>query len=211
MTSRLIVAVGFVAFSGMLFGQTAATPPALGYKDSYQLDYLDIVGTIHFTNAGLHPNPQSPPNNSDICVNAYVYQPVTDGPDGPLGASLASCCSCRVAAGTVRTITPVIAGPVVVKLVATLPSRAAGAPCDASVLPNLALGLAGGYASGMQAWSVSQPTVLSPQVYTSKFDKAPSAATNRLSSHSFVPPPRNARASRVGQAILPVAMALRAI
>uniref|UniRef100_Q01V44 Uncharacterized protein n=1 Tax=Solibacter usitatus (strain Ellin6076) TaxID=234267 RepID=Q01V44_SOLUE len=172
MNSPMKMAVVLMAFSAIAFGQTAAQPPALGYKDSYQLDYMDIRGTINFTNTGLHPNLQSPPNSSDICVNAYVFQPVTDSPDGPLGAAMASCCSCRVAASTVRTITPQLSGPVVVKLVATMPSRS-GPACDATVLPTLDLGLAAGYAAGLRAWSVSQPTVLSEQVSTSKFDKVP--------------------------------------
>jgi hypothetical protein len=77
-----------------------------------------------------------------------------------------------VPANTVKSITPVISGPVVVKLVATLPARS-GPACDATVLPTLDLGLPAGYAAGMRAWSVSQPTVLSEQVSTSKFDKAP--------------------------------------
>jgi hypothetical protein len=172
MRSLFMMAIGLALAGGMLSAQEAAQPPALGYKDSYQLDYLDILGNINLTNGGAHANLQSPPASSDICVHAYVFQPITGSPDGPLGATLASCCSCRVPANAVKTIPLVLSGPVVVKLVSTLPSRLA-TPCDPTVAPLPGLGTPGGYAAGMRAWSVSQPTVLSPQLSTSKFDKAP--------------------------------------
>lgn len=174
---RLIMTVGFLAFSGTLFGQQPAQPPAVGYKDSFQVDYLDVTGYIYATNAGSHSVPSSPVRSGDICVNAYVFSPITDSPDGPLGAKLTSCCSCRVAPNTVGTITPTLSGPVVVKLVATLP--VAGTGCDATVIPSGNLGAPAGYASGMQAWSVSQPTVLSTQLSTSKFTRLPLSRTEQ--------------------------------
>ena len=159
-------------FSMMLYGQQPAQPPAFGYKDSHQLDYMDITGTINFTNAGFHASPPFPVTSSDICVNAYVFRPITTTPDGALGATLSSCCSCRVAPKAVGTITPAISGPVIVKLVATVPARV-GFGCDAALVPSANLGTPEGYASGMRAWSVSQPTVLSEQLSTSKFTNVP--------------------------------------
>lgn len=170
MVSRLILAVGSVAFSGLVFGQQVAQPPAIAYKDSYQLDYMDIRGTISFTNTGLYAAP-SATRTPDICVNAYVFKPIATSPDGVSGVTLDSCCSCRVAPNAVGTITPVLSGPVVVKLVATLP-KPLSPVCDATLIPS-AVGTPGGYAAGMRAWSVSQPTVLSDQLSTSLFAKVP--------------------------------------
>jgi hypothetical protein len=178
MTSQLIKTVLFAGLSGMLFAQEAAQSPAIGYKDSQQVDYLDITGTVFFTNAGFHSVVPFPVIASDICVNAYVFTPITNVPDGALGAQLTSCCACRVGPNATGSFTPSISGPVIVKLVSTLPARP-GAACDATLIPSKNLGAPAGYASGMRAWSVSQPTVLSEQLSTSLFRKIPLGDTEQ--------------------------------
>lgn len=173
MISRFIMVMGLVTFSGAVFGQEAAYPPAIGYKDTHQTDYLDIRGTVNFTNAGFYPLPAR-----DICVNAYVFAPTATSPDGEAGARLTACCSCRVAPNALGSFTPVFSGPIVVKLVSTLPTRV-GAPCDPTQVPNAPPGTPGGHATGMRAWSISQPTVLSEQLSTSPFVPIPLGDTQQ--------------------------------
>lgn len=173
MISSSIKAVALMTVAGAVFAQELAQAPAIGYKDSYQLDYLDIRGTVYFTNAGSHAFPSNPVTSSDICVSAYVFRPITDSPEGPLGTTLDTCCSCRVAPNTLGSIPMVLQGPVVVKLVATIPARPPSGRCDPTLVPNQGLGAPLGYAAGMRAWSVSQPTVLSEQLSSSRFVKIP--------------------------------------
>jgi hypothetical protein len=160
MLSRYLTTLAALALTSTVHANDAATPPALGYKDSYQLGYLYRLGDVRFirvVNAGFHsPAPSfSPPVTRDICVNVYQLRlhPFN-------GSVVLGCCSCRVAPLSfgVRVNVGVASGPV--SLIATRP--AAGAPaCSATRIPsspaldasgNL-VAVAGGFATGMRAWA----------------------------------------------------------
>jgi hypothetical protein len=72
MSQRLLAALASIALSSLAFGQVAAPAPALGYEDSYQVNYVSNLpaGTfVNFTNAGVHGRTTP---GGDICINVYT-------------------------------------------------------------------------------------------------------------------------------------------
>src|SRR5439155_17883357 len=145
--------------SGVCFAQDPATQPAIGYKDSYQGNFINNIQQappqtplVNLINMGLYaqlPN-QFQPNqaNGDICVNVYAFSQA---------GTLQTCCSCRVPPNGAVGLTPASLGTTVVqnnysvlKVMSTLPLTNTST-CDATVQPS-SPGAAGGLASGMVAW-----------------------------------------------------------
>lgn len=158
---RLCAASAFAAvLSTACFAQEPATGGALGYKDSFQINYtnafLPSLPLVYASNPGFHEPgfvPVGFPPSADMCVNVYTYRP---------DATFINCCSCRVPANTLLIFTgnslfPGVASSVastgaVVKLVTTL-SKGAPTPCDPTSNPiQVGLGTPGGYSSGLRAW-----------------------------------------------------------
>src|SRR4051794_39649417 len=151
MSQRLLAALAIIVFSNVAFGQVVATAPALGYTDSYQVNYVSNLPTgtfVNFTNAGVHGG-LTPAG--DICVNVYTWDP---------DEQPRNCCSCRLTPNATKSLTgadltgnplfPGAATPsLVVKIVATLPTTAG---CNAAAVPT-GNGVAGGFASGARAWA----------------------------------------------------------
>lgn len=160
MLSRFLTALAVVGLCSIVCAQVPATAPALGYDDSFQMDMFPnsaVIGDglLIVSNSGFHANPAFPVTTSDICVNAYVFN---------VDASMQTCCNCRVNANALRGIigllpTGTAANPnIMVKLTATLPRRVntTTTQCDPpTVQANSSLGIPGGFASGMRAWSVT--------------------------------------------------------
>lgn len=169
MFARFMMAIAIVSLCSVAVAQVPATGNALGYTDSFQINFIPnaaeaggapTVGTsfggiLAITNAGFHANPTFAVTNSDVCVNIYTFS---------ASAVLQSCCSCRVPANNFVAVdgllppgTPASAN-IIVKLVTTLPSRvppnSPPSTCDARVSPSSALGSPGGFATGIRAWGI---------------------------------------------------------
>jgi hypothetical protein len=151
MFMRLLALSAIIVVSGV-FARQPATPPAVGYKDSYQLNvFASSTGSfVELTNAGFHKTislaqdglPARDVEHGNICVNVYVFRP---------DESLCSCCalaisqnsytqlpvsllaSCPVfgrGTGVAPGITRIDNGTV--KLVATTPTNPNATGCDPS-------------------------------------------------------------------------------
>lgn len=153
MFQRLVLTVAVVlVMSSVAFAQATAVPPALGYAESFQINYVSNMqagGTyVNLVNAGSHGGGPE----GTICVNVYTYDP---------DEQPRNCCTCPVTPNAVRSLSaadlsiPLFPGPpptsVTVKLLATRPPTGAG--CNASVAPTGAPGSPGSYAAGMRAWA----------------------------------------------------------
>jgi hypothetical protein len=179
-------AVAIVCLSSLGFAQEPAAAPALGYEDSFQIGFFANGGIgggngsvfFPFTNTGFHAGPDARITSMDVCVNAYIL--ATTG-------AMASCCSCRVPANSFAYIFDAAfnypTSDAVVKLIATLPGRdLAGQPptkCDAQTTPLVSLGAPLGYASGMRAWTTSQPDLNSAFFEKGPFSSAALSATEQ--------------------------------
>src|SRR5437763_12061020 len=153
---RFVAALAAPMFCMVAFAQEAAMPPAIGYKDTFQINYpssfIATLPLVYATNPGFHAAglgvlgftvpPEMP---GDICVNIYTYRP---------DQTFINCCSCKLSSNGLLSLTgnnlfPGIGGSVsasgaVVKLLATV-ARAAPSVCDPTVTP-LGSGSPGGYA-----------------------------------------------------------------
>jgi hypothetical protein len=175
---RLLAALAIVAFSSVALAQEPATAPALGYVDSFQIDYTPSLaaGTaVNLTNAGFHAGTTA--TGGDICVNVYTWQP---------DEQPRNCCTCRVSPNAVRSLnaSDLLAsafGPpsptfsnFSIKLIATRPPT--GGACDAGAMPT-GNGTPGGFAAGMRAWATKVHTTAptgGTTFYTeTKFSNAP--------------------------------------
>lgn len=86
---RLLALNAIIVVSGG-FAQEPATPPAVGYKDSFQLNVFaglteGVDSFVELTNAGFHKT--IPLDHGNICVNVYVFNP---------DETLCSCCACPI-------------------------------------------------------------------------------------------------------------------
>ena len=93
------------SFTG--FAQVAATAPAWGYTDTYQLNVLQNLTTadavINLTNAGFYtPLGNIFTNTGYMCANIYVFGGVA--PNDPQGEQLAACCSCAISRNGVASV-----------------------------------------------------------------------------------------------------------
>jgi hypothetical protein len=174
---RLLAPLAIVAFSSLVLAQEPATAPALGYTDSYQIDYAPSLATgtsVNLTNAGVYDNGSG--GGGDICVNVYTWQP---------DEQPRNCCSCRVSPNAVWHLTGAdllnsAFGPpsptftnISIKLVATRPPAGGDCTNSAGTMPS-GNGVAGGFASGMRAWSTKVHSAGSTTFYTeTKFSDAP--------------------------------------
>ena len=75
MVRRLVTATVVLFSCSAGFSQDTASWPAIGYKDSFQVNFTNanLLGAetvLSFTNLGVH---NAPPGNGDICVNIYVF------------------------------------------------------------------------------------------------------------------------------------------
>src|SRR5262249_18476991 len=90
----LLVAV--VVSVSVGFAQEPATAPAIGYEDTYQLNYLPSMaaGTfVNISNAGFHIEPPATPGTGYICADIYSFNPNEEP---------RNCCTCPVTANAVR-------------------------------------------------------------------------------------------------------------
>jgi hypothetical protein len=191
MPRRLLAALATIVFSSVAFAQVTATAPALGYEDSYQVNYVSNLPTgtfVNFTNAGVHGG-LSPAG--DICINVYTYDP---------DEQPRNCCSCRLTPNATKSLTgadlvgnPLFPGTptpsLVIKIVATLPTGAATATapntgCNAANVPG-ANGAAGGFASGARAWATHWHVSPFPFGTETEFSRAPLSG-NELSKLTSV-------------------------
>jgi len=153
--------------------QEPATPPGVGYKDSFQLNvFADFTSgsSVELTNAGFHRITAS--DRGFICVNAYVFTPQEE---------LCNCCTCVIShnsytqlqlsplarcpvtvPGTISRpgFTPLASGTV--KLVATTPGSPNATNCNPSQLQaGTLLGGTGptymgaAFATGLRAWATT--------------------------------------------------------
>ena len=166
MPLRILAALAVLVFSSVVFAQVPATPPAYGYTDSYQINYIPnsnvagADGAVNIVNAGFHSSAADP--EGWICTNVYVFK----HDEEPV-----SCCTCPTTANEIRHLTTAdLVGnqllneptppTIVVKLVTTRPPTLGNpASCNAALLPSDGpapgpLGTNGGFATGIRAWAL---------------------------------------------------------
>lgn len=167
MLSRVVVTLAFSALVTSSLAQDTATPPALGYKDSFQTNYLNFeIGesaprlVLIATNMGFHGagGTWNVPADGDICMQMYTFNWWT--------GDLLNCCSCRIWPNSLRRFREFdfpgpggeggsVHGTLLVKLIATRyltapPPRQTRTGCDP--LPSASEVVTQDFATGMRAW-----------------------------------------------------------
>jgi len=157
----------FVLFN-VASAQEPAFPPALGYKDTYQLNAIGNLDKadsfVDMTNAGFHNTTIF--GHGYICANIYVFSP---------DEQMVSCCTCPKSANGLyslsarndlinNTLTPGVPTSIVIKIIDTTPPGGPEAPttCNAAVLPTAnvlggtgATYIGGAFATGDRAWATN--------------------------------------------------------
>jgi hypothetical protein len=154
---------------GVGVAQTPATPPALGFTDSYQMNYLPSMaaGTfVNISNAGFHIEPPAGTTTGYICADIYTVQP---------DEQPRNCCTCPVSANAVRSLLGTDFAPsafaapspafsnFTVKIVFTRPVAGLPGNCNAGVAaaglaPVGAVPATKMFASGGRAWATKVHT-----------------------------------------------------
>jgi len=158
----------FMLFNVVASAQEPATAPALGYEDTFQINFianLDKADSfVDLTQAGFHTTTNF--GHGYMCDNIYVFSP---------DEQLISCCTCPKSANALwslsarndlisNTLTPGVPTSIVVKIIETTPPGGPEAreTCNAAVLPtaNVLGGTGAGYvggafATGGRAWATN--------------------------------------------------------
>jgi len=199
MYKRLLVGCAtLVSLSSVTFAQVAATAPAWGYTDTYQLNVLQNLTTadsvVNLTNAGFYtPAGNIFTNTGYMCANIYVFGGVA--PNDIQGEQLAACCSCAISRNGVASVRgrQLVSNPLTnvtltaasIKIVWTTPPGGVNSPgsCNPAGLPgaNTLATTAGnfGFATGGRAWATHWHTVPSPFGSETKFTDVPLSPAER--------------------------------
>jgi len=157
---RIATAFAVTALCGVALAQDPATPPAIGFKDTFQTNYtnalLPSLPWVTLTNGGTNTVPslvlfgEPPIASADICVNIYTFKP---------DSTFINCCSCKVPSNGTLTLTgsllygaganAIAATGSLVKLMTSV-AKAPPAVCDPTVVP-AGTGVPGGFGSGLGA------------------------------------------------------------
>jgi len=154
-------------------GGVPATPPFLGYQDTYQIDVFPNLSTadgiINLANSGSNAQATNATRTGYLCANIYVFAGFFA--NDPQGEQMQACCSCAISRNGSANVrardlirnpafnNPTALSAATVKIVWTAPVGGANSTtCPTRALPDyraaIPSGPDGGLATGGRAWAV---------------------------------------------------------